>query len=140
MCGIVSYMSETTTYRKDYENMLRDLLIVDTVRGFDSTGLMYEDATHTRTLKKAMPGYDFVQLRQAQRALSDYYRGHYMVGHNRAATVGKVGEDTAHPFMFENVTGVHNGTLTGNYRGLSRLNHTVDSEYLLSGLDEAKSS
>jgi len=140
MCGIVAYLSQETAFNKKYEDMIRDMIIVDTVRGYDSTGIMYEDPKSTFTLKKAMPGYDFVQLRQVRKALASYNKGRYFVGHNRAATVGTVDADTAHPFMFDNVTGVHNGTLQGTYRQLVKEHHAVDSEYIFAGLDQTENS
>lgn len=140
MCGIVSYMSQSTTVNKNHEDLLKELLTVDTLRGFDSTGIMYEDKENIYVCKKPMPGFDFVQLRDVKRIIQNAHKSRFIIGHNRAATVGGVSQATAHPFMFENVTGVHNGTLHGNYRNLVKSHQSVDSEYIFAALDEAKNA
>lgn len=138
MCGIVSYFSNTTAYDRDIHNLLAEMIACDTVRGGHSTGIMYEDDTNVYTFKKAMSGFDFIQLAQAQQILRNYHTSRFLVGHNRAATVGTVNQTNAHPFQHGHITGVHNGTLI-NHRTLVKgtFNSQVDSEYIFKALSEA---
>ena len=64
-----------------------------------------------------------------------------LIGHNRAATKGKVNNINAHPFEFQDVVGAHNGTLRGQYRLPNHTAFEVDSENIFysiqqNGLDE----
>ena len=81
---------------------LRQALIIDTLRGEDSTGMFFVPHT-TREgevadwVKKVGDGYSFVEdelYAERMRKLADYK---YLVGHNRAATQGAVNVENAHP-------------------------------------------
>lgn len=137
MCGIISLFSNQFQYKRDIDSMISELLSVNTLRGVHSTGIMYEDATHVHTFKKAMSGFDFIQLRQVQKIIRDYNESRFIVGHNRAATAGAVNTENAHPFQYGHITGVHNGTIT-NHRSLVKGSFTaaVDSEYIFKALEE----
>jgi len=70
-----------------------------------------------------MRGYKALVRRQAD----------VLIGHTRAASVGSVVKENAHPFTFEGVTGVHNGTVT-NQREMEMhtgQSFTSDSQHLL---------
>lgn len=67
-----------------------------------------------------------------------------LIGHNRYATQGKVNQNNAHPFEFEDVVGCHNGTLRGQHRLPDHTRFEVDSENIYyaiqtEGLDETLS-
>jgi hypothetical protein len=110
MCGIVGYVStRNELLNREKENFLHDALILDTFRGFDSTGLitLCEEFT-VSAHKELLQGWDFVRTRE----FHEMPNGWAAIGHNRAATKGKVNRDNAHPFNHGPVTLVHNGTLT----------------------------
>ena len=132
MCGIVSYFSNEKTNTRRVTDLMHDLLWIDSIRGDHSTGLIYETPDGVDFYKKAIPGWDFVQLDYVQEILNKVHTTPYLIGHNRAATRGDIRASNAHPFQFDHITGVHNGTLSHGYAGLTPVgsNHPVDSQHL----------
>lgn len=147
MCGIVGFITtESKKGETDRSKFMRHALIVDTLRGDDSTGVfavghepLFEDGS-AYWLKQLGPGYDFVNSKDYWENLYDTTAYRCMVGHNRAATVGGVTTDGAHPFQEGPITLVHNGTLTSTYSlpmpmsGLEGV--TVDSHAICHNLAE----
>lgn len=136
MCGIVGVAGNTS--QKELK-MFRDMLVFDTVRGFDSTGIAFvPNFKNEVTVEKELYGpenlwsYGSSQLLDGRGVPKVSHR--VLLGHNRAATLGKVMKDNAHPFQFNGVTGVHNGTLE-DWDDLERdedgLRFDVDSKALL---------
>jgi predicted glutamine amidotransferase len=132
MCGLVGYIVTTDKLTpaesEKYARFFRKGLYLDTVRGFDSTGVarINEDFM-VGSYKKAMPGYDYLEHNVAQQFMySDLEQVKCMLGHNRAATQGKVNALNAHPFTHGHITMMHNGTLTSSYGVGSKFD--VDSE------------
>lgn len=117
MCGIVGYISNNDKlYEGPKHHFMRHALALDTLRGEDSTGLMTFSKRFTlKTLKTTMAGDRFVHSPEYKKKFKP---GWAQVGHNRAATRGKVVVDNAHPFTFGDVTMVHNGTLWGGGHSL----------------------
>ena len=92
--------------------------------------------------KKAVSGYDFVELAVVDRILTNYEENSFLIGHNRAATRGSVSARNAHPFEHGHITGVHNGTLV-THKALvegTDPNYAVDSEYIFRGLEQVGSA
>lgn len=118
MCGIVGFITnETKKGEMSRCKFLKQGLIVDTLRGDDSTGVfavghepLYDDGT-AYWLKSAVAGHDFVNDEDYWKNLYDVSPYRCVVGHNRAATVGAVDQKNAHPFQVGAITLVHNGTL-----------------------------
>lgn len=80
----------------------------------------------THSYKRAVHFMDFLGTRGAARVmdkLSDY---HYMIGHVRASTMGADKDYNAHPFEYDHIILVHNGTIT-NHHTLEKAIETVDS-------------
>lgn len=63
------------------------------------------------------------------------YDERIFVGHCRKATVGKVSKATAHPFNYDHITGVHNGTLR-NWRYLHDKPEETDSMTMYKAIAE----
>ena len=128
MCGIVGYVSiRDDICANEKEDFLQDALILDTFRGIDSTGLITLADDFTKyTHKELLEGWDFVR--------TDEYRampcGWAAIGHNRAATKGKVTRDNAHPFTHGPVSLVHNGTLHDMGRSLPNFCRLQDVDSL----------
>lgn len=122
MCGIVGFITtETARLERDRSKFMRQSLIIDTLRGDDSTGVfavgheqLYDDNS-AYWYKQLGAGHDFVESAGYWENLFDTKGYRAVVGHNRAATVGGVTTATAHPFQVGPITLVHNGTLTSTY-------------------------
>lgn len=122
MCGIVGYITtESKLGELDRSRFLRQALIVDTLRGDDSTGVFsvpFEPSKDDGTafwIKQVGPGSALVDCKEYWENFADVSPWRCAVGHNRAATIGGVSNDTAHPFQVGPITLVHNGTLTSTF-------------------------
>ena len=125
MCGIVGVMGDLTP---KVRRAFREMLYVGTLRGFDSTGILTATPHSRDWIKKAISAPDFLGMANVQKMVDGYSK--LLLGHNRAATKGKVVSVNAHPFQFDNITGVHNGTLTHRYKLDNYAGFEVDSENL----------
>ncbi len=116
MCGIVGYITTSDIVSGNVKDkFLTDALILDTFRGFDSTGLLtLSEDFDIYTYKDVLMGWDFVRTEEFHEA----ELGWAAIGHNRAATRGEVNWDNAHPFNVGPVHLVHNGTLSNMGRNL----------------------
>ena len=130
MCGIVGVVGKID---KTARAVFEQLLIVDSVRGADSTGFVTVKGKDVDFFKingdpyfaKESKGYDRTLLKPST----------VLIGHNRYATTGKVNRANAHPFDFPTCIGVHNGTLTNKYELLDGNKFEVDSEALYHNID-----
>lgn len=125
MCGIVGYISKKDdAYVAEKEHFMRFALALDTLRGHDSTGIMtVSKKFDVHTMKTLMPGDRFVH---SDRYKKKWEPGWAKVGHNRAATFGKVTVDNAHPFVDGPIALVHNGTLWAGGRTLPKVNDDLE--------------
>ena len=121
MCGIVGFItSETKVGEVARAKFVQQGLIVDTLRGDDSSGVygvfhesLKDDDVHAPYwCKQVADGYQFVNDDAYTKNFFDVSPYRAVVGHNRAATVGAVDVDGAHPFVVGPITLVHNGTLS----------------------------
>lgn len=141
MCGIVGVMSSEGT--KDWlsrKKFMNQAIFADTVRGYDSTGLFMASAgkilkPDTAYYKRALSGPDFLEISKVQTMLTYIDDYTFTVGHNRAATKGGVTDMTSHPFDFEHIIGVHNGTLDNHYNLPGGNKFGVDSEALFNAMN-----
>ncbi len=116
MCGIVGMMtSEKTIGQIGRRKWLTQALILDTLRGSDSTGLVavrHEDDKSPLIIKDTLPGYTFVRTKPYENVVADMDEFKAFIGHNRAGTIGSKYEvNNAHPFNYGHIWMVHNGTL-----------------------------
>lgn len=109
MCGLVG-ISGKLAHRD--ELFMKRLLILDWFRGQDSTGLaaIKADNGSTKIAKAAVNPIDLFDMKSFEKTLNGWQSSAF-IGHNRAATLGKVNNTNAHPYQFGNITGAHNGTL-----------------------------
>lgn len=132
MCGIVGVAGKVTV--KD-EDVFKLLLILDAVRGIDSTGMAAIHANgEVSVVKQVGTTYDLMDDRRFTPALRRINRA--IIGHNRWATQGAVNRRNAHPFDFDSLVGVHNGSLTTKYLLDDAKDFTVDSENLFHHIDK----
>lgn len=135
MCGLVGMITSSLTSLE--RTAMKDLLFMDALRGHHSTGI----ATHikgkgggTWYYKRAVSAPDFLHLPVPKGMLDDNWS--VCMGHNRAATKGKVNDQNAHPFHHGNIVGMHNGTLTSTTNLLEHQKFEVDSENIFFDMAE----
>jgi hypothetical protein len=122
MCGIVGFITnESKKGETDRARFLKQGLIIDTLRGDDSTGVfgvghepLFDDGT-AYWFKQLGGGEGFTDAKEYWENFADVSPYRAVVGHNRAATMGSVDTKSAHPFQEGPITLVHNGTLTSTF-------------------------
>lgn len=126
MCGIIGIAGNSS---KDNDNILQMLLTLDAVRGIDSTGIAAITSNNSVVVVKAIGNpYELFNNKGYDRAVGGTNRA--VIGHNRFATQGGVNKANAHPFEFDTIVGVHNGTLTNKWELEDSKDFVVDSENL----------
>lgn len=130
MCGIVGLVTAYNNGPSMEEmNVFRDMLVFDSVRGFDSTGVFgVTNKGNVHIVKGAMTGAEFVTNEDYKDwAMTQNYSGQVLVGHNRWATRGTINDANAHPFYKDDkIVLVQNGTFKGGHKHLA--NTDVDTE------------
>lgn len=135
MCGLIGGAGRMTTV---HETAVKQLLIVDCLRGMHSVGLARIGSTGDCSVVKraGMSPQDFLDLRKT----ADLFAGanRCFIGHNRFATQGAINSANAHPFEFEHVVGAHNGSLLQH--SLHKLpgsrDFDVDSEMIFNSINQ----
>lgn len=140
MCGIVGMAGELDGKT---DKVLKQLLVFDTVRGEDSTGVATVGRHNEDVLVAKALGnpYELFGLKAYDKSVTQR-QNRVVIGHNRYATSGGVSKHTAHPFEFDTLVGVHNGTLHNKHVLDNAADFKVDSENLYhhienNGLDAA---
>ncbi len=113
MCGIVGIINGNRQIKYKLRHVFSELLFVDQLRGTDGAGvLLYNDKKNTYDVIKDADFTEVFSDKSLDRALKDSEDYPYIIGHNRAATRGKVSSENNHPFDEGNVVLVHNGTMS----------------------------
>ena len=147
MCGLVGMAGFTGSAA--LQKVFRELLVIDQIRGYDSTGVAAIRVPVTGFVNDRVE----IELEHDMESPRFLWDGCYksrifdawgetakgtiaLIGHNRAQTMGKVSIDNAHPFTFGDITGVHNGTLSYWYDLEGYDDFDVDSKALLNTIDK----
>jgi glucosamine 6-phosphate synthetase-like amidotransferase/phosphosugar isomerase protein len=120
MCGIWGAVSSFLS--KPEKEFVFNLATINTLRGVDSSGIaIYEGERNKYNIAKSLyvaPEMLMSQVPTTKTGRSPYnlFLGNEekvraIIGHCRAATIGAVTQETAHPFLVGDVIGVHNGPL-----------------------------
>ena len=120
---------------QQHEGAFKNLLIVDSVRGPHSTGMLVVTSAGSTSFVKAS-GDPFELIGKSAYTNSLRYVNNVLMGHNRYATKGAINKANAHPFEFSNIIGAHNGTLTTQYLLDDHTDFDVDSENLYYHLNQ----
>lgn len=137
MCGLVGMAGNIVEQDK---KALKYLMIFDSSRGEDSTGLavVHENNNDIAVHKKV--GGPHILFNESpvfdNKNIYSGVRGKVFIGHNRAATRGKVNDENAHPFHHNTVVGAHNGTLVSTFKLEDANKFDVDSEAIFYNLDK----
>ena len=130
MCGIVALLSRTNNnfYYPDVD-VFQELLIVNSLRGSDGTGITgVYDSGNAFIYKVGSHPYALITHPDWPSIRSRMYRNcAAIIGHNRKATVGKISNETSHPFHEKHIILSHNGNII-NFREFE--NTEVDSHAL----------
>lgn len=133
MCGLIGVAGIVGNKE---EKIIKELLIVDSLRGVDSTGIAVVprlNAHEVKLAKKLGHAYELIDHRSFNQALGGVHRA--IIGHNRWGTIGRVSAANAHPFDFEGLVGAHNGTLTSKWKFKDNSRFDTDSEAMYNHLD-----
>ena len=132
MCGIVGVVGNV---QAQHETIFKQLLIVDSLRGIDSTGVaIISKNNEVKIAKDVGDPYGLFDTKSFDKAMLGANR--VCIGHNRWGTVGGTNRKNAHPFQFDHITGVHNGTLRNKYALKDGLKFDVDSQALYSHISD----
>ena len=131
MCGHTGVAGQINA---QHEKALRELLILDSIRGEHSTGIAAVSNAGIRIAKVVGDPFELFRSRQWTEALQPVNK--VIIGHNRYATTGAVNKKNAHPFVIDNIVGAHNGTLTNKYQLLDGYTFDVDSEALYNHMEK----
>lgn len=132
MCGIVGVAGNLTAKE---EKAFNTMLILDAIRGIDSTGAAFIHSHVDPTITKQVGNpYELMGMGVYTKAMNKANKA--IIGHNRWATVGDVSRRTAHPFEFDSLIGVHNGTLKTKWKLADAADFKVDSENFFHHVDK----
>lgn len=134
MCGIIGAVVKDNLWKLDVKNYITQGLMASSVRGEDGTGVfVVTDKGEVQIYKKPYPSWDYLQLPKYTELLEQDIR--FIVGHTRASTRGYNSYLHTHPFQFEHITLVHNGTLL-SYANLCTPQVNHDSMAIAMGMVE----
>lgn len=145
LCGVAGHYLTTTE-----ADGVKTLLRMSAERGPDSTGVFYvhdpehhhENGKKTISMpafyeKEALSSFQFIEKRKNTYPNTfSVMKSRIIAGHCRSATIGKVSDENAHPFAFNNLVGMHNGTIQFT-SDLEHMNeYETDSEALFRNLND----
>lgn len=120
--------------------LYKTLLVATSLRGTDATGTTVVDHSDMTTITRKLPVNALQFMTLGEYELIDgmvNIPDIGVIGHCRAGTIGSASYRTSHPFDFDSVVGVHNGTLS-NHSTLGVKNAISDSETIFYILNKSE--
>jgi hypothetical protein len=116
MCGLFGGVS---TYLSTSEiDIIKELGIISQFRGIHSTGIAFayrggkKGNNHVYSYsKEAVDSTGFLNHPNTIKIIKSLNRPMAFVGHCRAATIGEINKENAHPYLVDHILGAHNGTI-----------------------------
>lgn len=137
MCGLVGAIKLNGNLTDLDKKAFLLLLNLDTVRGEDSTGIIFDNAAGRIMYNKGLGTPQAIDYIGQTWLVDDIKSAKTMLcGHNRYATQGAVNRDNAHPFAFGNIVGAHNGTVKNTNPLKIDKDFDVDSKYIFYHMDK----
>ena len=132
MCGQAGAYCTTSLAPFELAHVQK-LLIANAFRGTDSTGVMWwrkSDNKYNWIKNNVHPFIFNYNTFHDELVKEDWKteKPNLVAIHCRAATIGKVTVDNAHPFECDHIIGMHNGTISSNFEGKNK--YDTDSEAL----------
>jgi len=115
LCGLFGVIGKSIG--KNEVACFRDLGLISSLRGLDSTGLIIvskakKNRWNIQYRKDATDSTNFLYYNKNVSQLLDKTQNVCAImGHARAATVGTIIPENAHPFHVDKIVGMHNGTI-----------------------------
>ncbi len=133
MCGLIGIAGDIT-YKtmKAFDNLLK----VGSLRGEHSAGVgvIHDDNTYT-LVKDIGTGFDLANNPLYTSAIKNIHDIQCIIGHNRAATIGRINKFNAHPFVSGMILGAHNGTLKNKGSLTDNSKFETDSETIINHIN-----
>lgn len=141
MCGIHGFYKAHKGNLPWADYIVPELFFAGQIRGRDAAGVFAQREVGERPdyCKMAGTADQFLDWKDAnERFFKVAESMRFLVGHNRAATIGKNDGDGAHPHVVGNIHLVHNGTLNSwGGHGKEKEQYHSDSHWIASLLNES---
>lgn len=90
---------------------VKELFMITSLRGIDSTGLLYADTIKENKYRLMKDTGAYIDLTSGYPGWVESIKADLILGHCRWSTMGASTRENAHPYEFKKFVGMHNGTL-----------------------------